>query len=587
MPRTALAALALVVLAAAPAAAAVTPRAPATVTVGSPAQPGALAKAVQDAYAAGARRIVIRPGTYFLPDVGHSAFRLDGWKDATVSAYGVTLILTDLAWTHDGFDLEHCTRVTVAGPTLSQNKVTAYQGRVLAVGSDDAGQAYADWRPDAGYPAPPAGPAADTAKFFGNINVLDAQTRVLKVGVPDMGAASVEARGSGTFRLHFREARLRFGAGDWLVGRHGDAPFKVYLGDCRGCTVRDVTLMRNGFAPLREDGGGGNRYLHCAWSLGPRPQGATQEPLVTNAADGMHMIGSYPGPDIERCVFRGVFLDDCIAIHGGFKTIKSGAGDAFTCDGDAGPAAVGQAVRISDRKGFFAQATVTAIKDNGDNTATVTLDRAVDAPAGSKYSNPLRDGAGYRIIGCRLGDTRSRGILVKADGGLIKDNVIEGCGLPAISIGPEYSWGEADYAQNVVVEGNTLRGNGRQGYGGGAVFVHGDGAVGNKDIVVRDNRFSSNYQGDIDVAWTDGVTLSGNTLAGAGAWPDAIRRQSAVLLANSRRVALRRNTVVNPSAYKPALVAVGPDVTGLTGSDPSGIRLAATKTEATRTEATP
>ena len=53
------------------------------VTVGDPKNPGALAQAVQDAYKGGARHIVIKPGTYLLPNVGHTAFTLDGWKDAT------------------------------------------------------------------------------------------------------------------------------------------------------------------------------------------------------------------------------------------------------------------------------------------------------------------------------------------------------------------------------------------------------------------------------------------------------------------------------------------------------------------------
>ena len=149
-------------------------------------------------------------------------------------------------------------------------------------------------------------------------------------------------------------------------------------------------MMRNGFAPLREEGGGGNHYLHCVWALGPRPGARPKSPLVTNAADGMHMTGSDPGPDIENCDFQGVFLDDCIAIHGGFKTIKAASGTAVTLDGGAGDIQVGEPARISDQKGFFAEGTVMAIKDNGDKTTTVTLDKDYGVPAAAKMSNPLR-----------------------------------------------------------------------------------------------------------------------------------------------------------------------------------------------------
>ncbi len=292
---------------------------------------------------------------------------------------------------------------------------------------------------------------------------------------------------------------------------------------------------------------------------------------MTNAADGMHMTSSNPGPDIENCVFQGVFLDDCIAIHGYFAKIKSVSGAALILDGGPADLQVGQPGRISDNNGFFGEATVMALKDNGDKTWTVTLDKELTVPAGAKLSNPLKDGAGYKIIGCRLGRTRSRGILVKADNGLLKNNVIEGCGQAAISIGPEYYWGEADYCHNVTVEGNTFRENGIATYGGGAVLVHGDGAVGNRNIIIRNNRFLSNYQGDVDAQWTDGLTLTGNVHVAPPAWPPGISRQSAILLSNNRHVTLGGNRVNNASAYKAPLVYSGANLSDVTGNDASGI----------------
>jgi len=542
---------------------------PVSVTVGDPAHPEALAAAVQGAYDGGARRIVIRPGVYVLPDAGHTALTLNGWKDAVLNAYGVTLILTDPAWMHDGIDLVGCTHVTIAGPLLSQNQVTAYQGRVVAVGKDAAGKPTCDWKPDAGYPVPPA---AEKGFLGGDVNIVDAKTRLLKVGCGDFYGISYSRLPDGTFRAKMDGP---FGAGDWLVGRYGNAPFKVYLRNSHDCTIKNVTLMRNGFAPLREDGGGGNHYLHIVWALGPHPAGATEGPLVTNAADGMHMTGSFPGPDIESCEFRGVFWDDCIAIHGGFQTIKSASGTTVTLDGDAGSVKAGEMVRISDQKGFFAEAFVVAVKDNGDKTTTVTLDKDYGVPTPAKLSNPHGNGAGYKIIGCRLGDTRSRGILAKADSGVIENNILENCGMSAVSLGPEYSWGEADYVHSVTVRNNVIQSCGRAGYGGSAIFVHGDGAIGNRNIVIQGNRLTGNYQGDMDIQWADGVTLTGNILTGASAWPPSIHPQSPVSLANCRAVTLRAN-VVHPSGfYELGLVAVGSNVTALQNNDPTGIRTAA------------
>jgi len=193
-------------------------------------------------------------------------------------------------------------------------------------------------------------------------------------------------------------------------------------------------------------------------------------------------------------------------------------------------------------------------------------------PVGAKLSNPQADGAGTKIIGCRLGNTRSRGVLLKCDHALVQNNVIEGCGMAAISLGPEYYWNEADYVQDAILAGNILRGNGGATYGGAAILIHGDGAMGNKNIVIKDNHFSSNLQGDLQIEWTEGTTLSGNTFTGAAQWPAMLDKKSLISLSNCKTVTLRGNFVSNASAYRPALVEVGADVTGLQNQGEMGIR---------------
>lgn len=557
---------------AAPAAAA------AAVTVGDPQHPEALAEAIQSAYTGGAKHIKIAPGTYLLPDVDHHAITLDGWKDATLSAAGATLILTDLKWDHNLFQMTHCVNVTLAGGTLSQNKITSYQGRIVSVGKNAEGKAYCDWKPDAGYPVPPA----DAKKFPSGLNVVDAKTRLLKIGVGDYWNPPMEkldAPNDDLFRIQFDQPELKFGVGDWIVGRYGDAPFKVHLVSCRRCVVKDLTLMRNGFSPIREEGdGGGNRILRCRWVLGPRPGSATENPLISGAADGLHSTEANPGPDIENCVFEGVILDDCFAIHGSLQEITAVNGPVLTVKNGSAHLAVGDPARIADGHGFTGEATVTALKDNGDNTSTVTLDQDLNkdlhVPVGAKMSNPRRNGAGYKILGCRLGNTRSRGILIKGDDGLIQGNTIIGCGMAAVSLGPEYYWNEGDYVRNTRILGNTIEGCGKTGWGGGAILIHGDGAMGNQNVVIQNNRFVSNYQGEVEAEWVDGVTLTGNVIVGASRWPLVIAPQSPIMLKNCRDVTLRGNVVKNASVYKPMLVVIGDNVSGVQNNGPAGIKAA-------------
>lgn len=544
--------------------------APIFATVGYPSNPASLAQEIQNAYNAGSRRITIRPGKYLLPATGRTAFALDNWQDATLSAKGVTLVMSDHKWGSDTFSLNNCANVTMEGPTLTQTELSSYQGRILSVGQGADGKAFCDWKPDAGYPVPPA----DAVKFPSGLNVIDKGTRLLKLHVGDYWGPPMEAQPGGAFRIHFNEAQLRFGAGDWIVGRYGDVGFKVHLNNSRNCTLQSITMMRNGFSPIREEGGGGNNILNCKWALAPRPEGAVEDPLVSGSADGLHSTGASPGPHIEGCTFEGVILDDCIAIHGGFQKIKSVEGSTLIVENGGGGLKVGEPARISNEKGFFGQAIVTALKDNGDKTSTVTLDQVLAVPAEAKLSNPRVAGPGFRIIGNRLGNTRSRGILTKSDDGIFRDNIIEGCGMAAISIGPEYYWNEADYSQHVVIEGNTLRGNGKSGYGGSAILVHGDGAMGNRDIKIKGNRFEGNLQGDVEIAWTDGAALSNNTLSGpTEAARGSIGPHALITLANSRAIVLSGNVVRNAAGYASPLVASGANVEGLAGSEATGLRV--------------
>lgn len=526
--------------------------------VGNPKNPEALAGEVAGAYRAGAHLIIINPGIYQLPATGHTTFELNQWQNVVIRAYGVTLIMA-VPNGGDCFDLSHCRNVSIEGPTISQSQVTFYQGRVVKVGKTSKGF-YCDWRPDAGYPVPSISSTPNHSLYFNLFNVVGGRTRRLKVGDGDLWATSWAPLGNQIFRLQFQTPLPNISVGDWLVARYMDAPQKIRLFYSRECTVKDVTLMRNGFAPILEWHGGGNHLLGCRWALGPKPNGATVAPVVTNEADGFHSVNADPGPDIEHCFFQGVFLDDCIAIHGELQHVVAASGRTITVkdNRDAG-LIVGGPIQISGDNGFFATARVVSINGGTNGVSTVTLDRKLAVPIGAYVTNPDRCGSGYKIIDCRLGDTRSRGIIVKGSSGVIIGNVIRGCGMAGISIGPEISpgqWWEGGYCQNVIVEDNTLIDNGKDGYNR-AVLVHGSyysppnkGAIGNSGIVIKHNTFVSNYGGDIWILWTSSGDISRNTMTG----PPLLaatgnRRPPSITIDHSDPIHIGSNRVTNPTAY--------------------------------------
>ncbi len=552
------------------------------VHVGNPRDAAALGKQVQNAYQNGARMIIINPGIYHLPAIGQPTFDLNGWDNATISAYHVTLVMR-VKNAGNCFELAHCRNVSIEGPVISQTQVTFYQGQVLSDGKDKSGGYYCVWRPDTGYPFP----LINAKTFPHGFDVVNGRTRHLRVGSGDIWAATVVAAGPRAFRLTFRIPHAEFKVGDYLVARYGNAFQKVRLDNSRHCTLKDITMMRNGFAPIFEGGGGANRIIACRWVLGPSPRGATVAPVVTNQADGFHCVNAYPGPEIEDCVMHGVFLDDCIAIHGEFQTVVAAAHRTITVkDNRSAYLRVGQPIQIANRRGFFATTTVVAIRrfkitseaqalrynsvaarpragrnprklTVGDTLSLITLAQQLKVPVGSYVTNPLRCGSGYKILNCRIGDTRSRGMLLKGSDGLVRGNVIRGCGMAGISIGPEAWWREAGYCQHVTVENNQLIRDGKGGVGGyfAAVYVHGDGAIGNSHITIRNNRFASNYAGDVFMQWAHNCAIVDNTMTGPQKPAVAgDHRHASIIVRNTRKIIIRGNHVTNPAVYAPRLI---------------------------------
>ncbi len=554
---------------------------PTTAVIGDPAKDADLPAMILNAYSHGARDITLRPGIYRIPPTRQCAISLEHWTNVTIHAAGVTIVFEELA--QRPIRLSRCDNVTFEGATLRFAEPSFTQGRIKAIGEDTQGK-FLDWQIDAGYP------------IFDPVNsmldVVDQHTRLLKTGTGDAGCKGVVTLGPGLFRLRQLYGLLGSAAvGDWLFTRRPDGGSSIIqLDGCRHCAMRGLTLQNSGFAAFFETGGeGGHYYVDCRVSPGPKPPGATEEPLVGCGADGFHSVGTRKGPTIERCAWEGLLHDDCIAIHGSLQKVERAEGKRLILEkGNRGGFAVGEPVRISSKEGFFGEFTCTALRtfDHEGGLLELTLDRDSGAPVEAKASNPMCDGAGYRILHCTLGNCRSRGILVKADNGLIEGCTITGCGMSAISIGPEYWWGEADYSQNVILKGNTLRNNVLNGSEAGVIFVHGDGAIGNRNITITSNLFDRNYgQIDIHAEDTDGIRIADNRFITA---PISLPSKARTILdfKSTKNITLQGNVAENTGAND-ILVNLGQKVVGVIGNDATGITLATDTTNVSNNSSNP
>ena len=223
----------------------------------------------------------------------------------------------------------------------------------------------------------------------------------------------------------------------------------------------------------------------------------------------------------------------------------------------------------------------------------LALDRPVPAEPGFRASTPAANGSGFVIRGNTIKNHRARGILVKADDGLIEGNDIDGSTIAGLVIAPEYYWNEAGYSRDVTVRNNVFRHCGYATAGpwtaqAGAATVCGEGdqstgiAFGHQHIVFQNNAFEDNDGVNLLIDGAQDVRIAGNTFlrpqqeqsrrgADAGVDPSAL-----IYLKDCRDVRLKANVVSDPGIAEKSLVRLGPAATDVTGGD-AGVALAAAR----------
>jgi hypothetical protein len=142
----------------------------------------------------------------------------------------------------------------------------------------------------------------------------------------------------------------------------------------------------------------------------------------------------------------------------------------------------------------------------------IVIDRAVELAQGSIIASANRIGNGFKVTGCDFGFNRSRGILIKASGGEVSDNLLVGCVGEAIKVAPEFWWLEAGSSNDVRITGNTIREC--EGMGIAVYALAGSGgqapAGAHNDIVIEGNQLLDVAGREIWVTSTRGLTLRDN-----------------------------------------------------------------------------
>ncbi len=533
--------------------------------------------AILAAAKAGQKTIVIPKGTYRIPAFdGRWFLELRDLVDLDIDGREATLVL-DGPW--NGFiELWRCRGVTVRGLTLLHDPMPFTQGRIEAFGADEKSL---DLRIAAGFPA-----RFDDPKLFSDKPpgyVFDALTRLWKPGCGDLYSDRVERLSDGLFRLHYGNrigpSAQPIAVGDMLAFR-GKGLTDIHVADCANCTIDGVTIRSGGGFCVHEDGGdGGNHYTYTV-TYGPRPNGASENPLIACNADAFHSSNARIGPTVTNCRFEGM-CDDGIAIHGAFALALAAKGDAVVIT-ERSDWRVGDHLQFIDLTGGLAgEAVIAARRPRPDfkpvgksryrpyedldrrRFMELDLDQAIPAAFDWLVSNSDTNGSGYVLRGNLIRNHRARGMLLKADHGVVENNTIDGSTIAGIVLSPEFWWNEAGCSNDVLIKGNTIRNTGYATHVGagqrqaGALTLCGEAEPaarpGHRHIRIENNTFRDCDGTNLLIDFAVDVGISGNTFVNPMRTPvqrgaDHIEDLGALIYigAHTFDVRLKDNQVNNP-----------------------------------------
>jgi hypothetical protein len=382
---------------------------------------------------------------------------------------GTELVLTDPGI--GGVLLLNCTRVAVEDLVIDHDPVPFTQGRIAVV---DREAGYFELELQAGYPSL-------AEEWFGQVPrpygcwgmVFEPDERRIKLGAADFLFMDRWEPVDGTrWRLYpvddQRQRLQDMTAGDRFVqmarfGRGG----AVFFLQSRDCALRRVTVYAS---QSMATGGVAAEGIEID-SLQVRFRPGTDRLLTTNS-DGMHFQQQLRGPRIHNCLLEGM-ADDAVNLYFYPNTIADVVNDREWRLTPGGQMAPGDRVQVFDpRRGrVVGETRIESASPQPDGGWIVVTDRPVDGitageppSAGDSVYNLSRCARGFEIRDCWFRNHRRHGMMIKAPGGLIQGNRLEGQGGLGIVLGNDPEWPEGVCPHDVVVRDNVIRGTGRSRY---------------------------------------------------------------------------------------------------------------------------
>jgi len=496
----------------------------------------AIQKAVDAAVSAGAgSRVVFERKTYRLDwrkDVSYQ-ISLAGAKDIALEGNGALLL------THPRnnlISLTNCSGVSVKGFTIDCDPLPFTQGTITTV---NAKEGWIDVRIQKGYRHPvdeyESAGLKPPAKDWGV--VFDPVERHRKWDVPMhfyMREFARSPSGADIARVFFVDmakkglAKVRPGDRYVITFKYGNSGANNELTGCGNCRFEDFTIhmAKYGMTFRVEKSTARNIFRGVRIAFKPG-----SEHLIVTPKDGFHCKENRLGPLIENCLFEGL-LDDSInisccpywikkiiapgvyAMHGGQNGMPS-VGDRLTA--------------LTPSKGKMEEGLVVkSVKPYARKPTwhEIELDREIQNPSVNETRNDFpggpeklkftgiynvdASGANYIIRNCTFREQRRHAILVRAPGGIIEGNTIEGVGGSGVYMTNEIgSFYEGPIPKDCVIRNNVFRSN------RGVPVVVGSKRVTDrtayaKNIRITGNRLESHSVPFVQAFCVSGLEITGN-----------------------------------------------------------------------------
>lgn len=532
--------------------------------------PGLAANAIRDLINAAITNkqieVSIPAGTYLVNEV----LRLDRVNDFAVNAENVVMIMQVRT---QAVSISNSRNLAIRGLTIDHQPLPYTQATITSHAADWSS---VDAQIHDGYPQDPLA--------TNKIEAYDGQTGRLipnvwtlyDTAVEKLSATTVRVRGTAGF-----SGRVKIG--DKLTLDCPQVlPHAVLVDKSTNCVFKNITLHTSTSFGFFETNGHGNRYDGVRIIPGPPLVPGGEPRLKSTNADGIHSKHATLGPVVENCEIIAPG-DDGIAINGDYDVILSAANDVISIASKRETEIqAGDTVRSFSREGRlnFEASALSIVRETGNlaqlqplltsmglrepnlfrDFFKVTLSKTVTAPPGSPVEAANRKGNGFIVRNNYIGYKRARGILVKAEDGLIAGNTIEWNGMAGILLAPELSWMEAGFSRRVRIINNQLRYCGMNPSNvsttqAGVITVSAEAnngfapAGGHLDIEISGNQIAESFGPQILATSVSGLVIADNTLVDThrenrthgqnrGVTPGA-----AISIIDCDNVALRNNAV--------------------------------------------